>query len=141
MAPFSFLSELSLTEHTKAMKHMRMKSAEPLHSIQHFFTDATHCVQTLQLTNILICLTVDETVGVSFACTRHPEEKRIGFDHVTVTSFKLIAGYQQGWEGTRLGLAEIRVQRHLLFPRRHLLYRTADILREQNDHHNKKNEI
>lgn len=122
------------------MKQMRMKSAEPLHSIQRFFTYATHCVHTLPLTNILICLIVDETVGVSFACTRHPEEKRIGFDHVTVTSLKLIAGHQQGWEGTRLGLAEIRVQRHLLFPRRHLLYRTADILREQNDHH-KKNEI
>lgn len=125
------------------MKETRMKSAEPLHCIQHFFffTDVTHCVHTLPLTNILICLTVDETVGVSFASTKHPEEKRIGFDHVTVTWLKLIAGHQQGREGTRLGLAEIRVQRHLLFPCRHLLYRAADILREQNDHHYKKNEI
>jgi len=50
---------------------------------------------------------------------------------VTVTGLKLIAGHQQGREGTRLGLTEIRVQKHLLFPGRHLLYRAADILREK----------
>jgi len=32
---------------------------------------------TLPLTDILIRLTVDETIGVSFACARNPEEKRI----------------------------------------------------------------
>lgn len=46
------------------------------------------------LTDILVGLPVDQTIGVSAHRARHPEQEGIGLNHVAVARLKLIAGDQ-----------------------------------------------
>lgn len=50
---------------------------------------------------------------------------------MAVAGLKLIAGDQEGRVGSMLGLVTVRIQRHLLFTGRHLLYWAADILKKK----------
>lgn len=55
-------------------------------------SSVTH--QPRLLTNVLVGLPVDQTIGVSAHRARHPEQEGVGLDHVTVAGLKLIAGDQ-----------------------------------------------
>ena len=45
-------------------------------------------------TNVLVGLAVDQAVGFPPPGERHPEQQRVGLDHVTVAGLKLTAGDQ-----------------------------------------------
>lgn len=71
----------------------------------------------------------------------NPEQQGVRLDHVTVVRLKLVAGNQERGEGGRFGLTAVRVQRHLLFPRRHLFNRATDILGPQRETETRPSEI
>lgn len=45
-------------------------------------------------TYVLIGLSVDQTIGIPPPSARHPEQERVGLDHVAVAGLELIAGDQ-----------------------------------------------
>lgn len=45
-------------------------------------------------TDVLVGLSVDQTISIPPPCARHPEQERVGLDHVAVAGLKLVAGDQ-----------------------------------------------
>lgn len=132
---------LFTTSSVKSETHTQAVSSllQPAH-LQTFREESnTLKLLLLLLTSVVVTLSVGQAVDLRprAAAPGHPEEQRVGLDHVGIAGLKLAAGHQQGGERAGLGVgpaggAGLRVQGDLLLPRRDLLHRAAHVLQEKN---------
>ena len=80
-----------------SLKTQRFNDRWPPHiAFTHFSAE----LGTFTLTYVLVGLPVDQAVDVPSPCAGHPEQERVGLDHVAVAGFKLVAGDQERGVGS-----------------------------------------